>query len=255
MQDPAKMIELQAGYWGKTLKHFVEAQAALVKHPLQAPEDPGPKDKRFANPLWDTHPWFNFWKRQYQINAEAMHAAVSQLEGLSPREKKKLDYFARQIVDMLAPTNLPWPQPRRAGARHRDGRQSPVDGLVNLVHDLERGEGELGRAALGRHGLRVGENLATTPGEVVFRNRISSCIQYRPTTAPGARDSAPDLSAPGSTSSTSSTSRSRTASSSGSWDQGFTLVVVSLGEPRPSYNEDLAVRLCRGGLPDPRSAR
>ena len=81
MQDPAKMIELQAGYWGKTLAHFAEAQAALAKGEFRAPEDPGPRDKRFSNPLWDTHPWFNLIKKG-KWNASAKNIALSILNAV-----------------------------------------------------------------------------------------------------------------------------------------------------------------------------
>jgi polyhydroxyalkanoate synthase len=182
MQDPAKLIELQAGYWGKTLKHFAEAQAAFAQHPLQAPEDPGPKDRRFQNPLWETHPWFNFWKRQYQINAEAMQKAVSQVEGLSDRDKRRLDYFSKQIVDMLAPTNFLATNPDALERALATDGQSLVDGLANLVRDLESNQGELVVRLADESAFRVGENIASTPGEVVFRNRMFELIQYKPTT-------------------------------------------------------------------------
>jgi len=182
MKHPAKIIELQAGYWGKTLAHFAEAQAALAHGAFKAPEDPGPKDKRFANPLWDTHPWFNLIKKQYLTNAEAMRQAVSQVEGLSPREKKKLEYFTHQIVDMLAPTNFLATNPDALEKAIQTEGQSLVDGLENLVHDLERNDGELIVRLADESAFQVGGNIATTPGEVVFRNRMFELIQYKPTT-------------------------------------------------------------------------
>ena len=69
MQNPAKIFEHQLGYWTKSVTHFVEAQQALAKGNLEAPDDQTPTDRRFANPLWQTHPYFNFLKQQYQINA------------------------------------------------------------------------------------------------------------------------------------------------------------------------------------------
>ncbi|TNC71606.1 class I poly(R)-hydroxyalkanoic acid synthase [Rubellimicrobium roseum] len=183
MQHPAKLIELQAGYWGKTLAHFAEAQAALAKGPFKAPEDPGPSDRRFANPLWDRHPWFNFVKQQYLINAEAIQKAVEQTEHLAPREKKRLQYFTRQIVDMLAPTNFLATNPDALERAIETDGLSLVQGLENLVADLERNDGELIVRLADESAFRVGENLATTPGEVVFRNRMFELIQYRPTTA------------------------------------------------------------------------
>jgi polyhydroxyalkanoate synthase len=236
MQDPAKMIELQAGYWGKTLKHFAEAQAALMQHPLQAPEDPGPKDKRFANPLWDTHPWFNFWKRQYQINAEAMHEAVSQVDGLSPREKKKLDYFARQIVDMLAPTNFLATNPDALERAIETDGQSLVDGLENLVRDLEKGEGELVVRLADETAFRVGENLATTPGEVVFRNRLFELIQYTPST-PEVHEIPLLIFPPWINKFYILDLKAQNSLIKWIVDQGFTLFVVSWVNPDRSYND------------------
>lgn len=64
VQNPAKILEQQVAYWSKSVLHFAEAQQALAKGRFAAPEDPGPSDPRFANPLWDTHPFFNFVKQQ-----------------------------------------------------------------------------------------------------------------------------------------------------------------------------------------------
>jgi polyhydroxyalkanoate synthase subunit PhaC len=106
MQNPAKVLEQQVGYWGRTLQHYAEAQKALASGALKAPDDPGPKDRRFANPLWDSHPYFNYVKQQYLLNAEAITSAVQHLPQLSPADQKRVDYFTRQIVDMFAPTNF-----------------------------------------------------------------------------------------------------------------------------------------------------
>ena len=57
LQNPAKIMEHQIAYWGKSVTHYIEAQQALAKGKLQAPEDPGPKDRRFKNPMWDEHPY------------------------------------------------------------------------------------------------------------------------------------------------------------------------------------------------------
>ncbi len=180
--NPARLIERQAEYWGRSLRHWADVQATLARGELRAPDDPGPKDRRFKNPLWDTHPWFNWIKQQYLINAEAVRRAVEATPHLTDRERRKLDYYAKQIVDMLAPTNFLATNPdalERAIAT--DGR-SLVDGLENLVRDLEANGGELVVRLSDHEAFRVGENLATTPGDVVFRNRMFELIQYRPAT-------------------------------------------------------------------------
>ena len=69
MENPAKVFEHQAAYWGKSIKHYVEAQQVLAKGKLEAPTDTYQNDRRFSNPLWNTHPYFNFVKQQYLINS------------------------------------------------------------------------------------------------------------------------------------------------------------------------------------------
>ena len=182
MQNPAKILEQQIGYWGKTLKHYVEAQQVLAHGEVSVPSDPSPKDRRFSNPLWDTHPYFNFIKQQYMLNAEAVQTAVAAIDGLDPKEKQRLEYFSRQIVDMFSPTNFLGTNPEALERAVETEGQSLVDGLENLISDLERNNGDLVITLADKDAFRVGENIATTPGDVVYRNRMYELIQYRPVT-------------------------------------------------------------------------
>jgi polyhydroxyalkanoate synthase subunit PhaC len=182
MQNPARVVEHQVSYWGKTLKHYVEAQATLAKGEFKAPPDPGPKDRRFANPLWETHPYFNYLKQQYLLNAEAITAATSDMETLDPADRRRVDYFTRQIVDMFSPTNFLGTNPDALERAVATDGMSLVQGLENLVRDIESNQGDLLVTLADREAFKVGLNLATTPGEVVYRNRMLELIQYAPTT-------------------------------------------------------------------------
>jgi polyhydroxyalkanoate synthase subunit PhaC len=182
MQNPAKVVEHQVNYWGKTLKHYVEAQATLAKGEFKAPPDPGPKDRRFSNPLWETHPFFNYLKQQYQLNAEAITTAVGDMETLDAADRRRVDYFTRQIVDMFSPTNFLGTNPDALEKAVATDGMSLVQGLENLVRDIEANQGDLLVTLADREAFKVGENLATTPGSVVFRNRLLELIQYAPTT-------------------------------------------------------------------------
>lgn len=182
MQNPAKIIEHQVQFWGKTLQHYVEAQQALAQGTLAAPPDRTTKDRRFANPLWETHPYFNFIKQQYLMNAEAIQTAVAGIEGLDDKERKRLQYFTKQIVDMYSPTNFLATNPEALERAVETEGQSLVDGLENLVADLERNDGELVVTLADPDAFHVGRNIATSPGDVVYRNRLFELIQYRPTT-------------------------------------------------------------------------
>lgn len=183
MNNPGRMIEQQVGYWGSALRHHVEAQQALVQGALAAPEDELPEDRRFSNPLWRTHPYFNYVKQQYQLSAAAIARAAGEIEGLDPEDRKRVGYFSRQIVDMFSPSNFLGTNPEAlARAVETDG-QSLVDGLENLVRDVEANDGQLLISLADKDAFRVGENLATTPGKVVHRARLFELIQYAPVTA------------------------------------------------------------------------
>lgn len=182
MQNPAKVLEQQIAFWGQSLTHYVEAQQALARGELRAPADPGPKDKRFSNPLWDTHPYFNFIKQQYLMNAQAVQRTVAELEHLSPEDKRRIEYFSKQIVDMMAPTNFFGTNPDALERALQTDGESLVRGLENLVRDIETNEGELLVTLADPSAFAVGENLATAEGSVIYRNRMMELIQYAPTT-------------------------------------------------------------------------
>ena len=93
MSNPSRMIEQQIAYWGQSLQHFVNSQNV-------------PADRRFSDPLWNEHPYFNFIKQQYLLNTKAMETAVAQMDNLDTRERQKLDFFSRQIMDMFSPSNF-----------------------------------------------------------------------------------------------------------------------------------------------------
>ena len=182
MSNPSKILEHQVSYWSKALVHYVEAQQNLAHGKLEPPEDKGPSDRRFASPIWDEHPYFNFLKQQYLFSSQAIADSVGDLEGLDDVDRKRIRYFTQQIVDMLSPTNFLGTNPEAlARAVETDG-QSLVDGLENLVRDIEATDGELLVTLADRDAFRIGENIGTSEGSVVYRNELYELIQYAPTT-------------------------------------------------------------------------
>ena len=182
MTNPSRVVEHQVDYWSRSMRHYVEAQEALAKGGLAAPEDRTPSDRRFSDPMWRAHPYFNYVKQQYLITSEAMTRAIADLDGLEARDRRRLAFFGRQILDLMSPANFLATNPEALARAVETEGQSLVDGLENLVRDLEAGEGNLLVTLADRDAFTVGENLATTPGSVVHRNRLFELIQYAPTT-------------------------------------------------------------------------
>ncbi|WP_373050536.1 PHA/PHB synthase family protein [Thalassovita aquimarina] len=181
-QNPSKLFENQLEFWGKSVKHYIEAQQALAKGTFEAPQDETGDDRRFSNPLWKTHPYFNFVKQQYMRNADAIRTAVGELQDLDETERKRLNYFAQQIIDMMAPTNFLGTNPDALEKAVETEGESLVRGLENLVADLEANQGEMLVRLADDSAFELGRNVATTPGQVVYRNRMMELIQYAPAT-------------------------------------------------------------------------
>ncbi len=188
VNNPARMIEQQVGYWGKTLRHYIEAQQQFATGAVPADDadaasaPPPAADRRFANPMWENNPYFHLLKEQYLTNAEAVRTALGEADGLSVEDKRRLDYFSQQIIDMMSPTNFLGTNPDALEKAMATDGQSLVDGLENLVNDLEANEGELIVTLADKKAFTVGENIGTSEGEVVFRNRLFELIQYKPST-------------------------------------------------------------------------
>ena len=182
VQNPGKMFEHQLEYWTKSVRHFVDAQNMLMHGKLEAAPDDTPTDRRFSNPLWQSHPYFNFLKQQYMRNAEAIRQAVDDVEGIEGKDRQRLDYFSQQIIDMMSPTNFLGMNPDVLEKAIETEGESLVKGLENLITDLEANNGELVVRLADEDAFEIGRNIATTPGKVVYRNRMFELLQYTPTT-------------------------------------------------------------------------
>jgi len=185
--NPGKIYERQLEYWGKSVRHFLEAQQALAQGQVRhddavEADDPLKGDKRFSNPLWDSHPYFRYVKAQYALNKRAIEEAVADLDDIEPTEKRRLEYFSRQIVDMMSPTNFLGTNPDALERAVETEGESLVRGLENLVADIEAHGGEMVVRLADEGAFELGGNIATAPGEVVWRNRMMELIQYAPAT-------------------------------------------------------------------------
>ena len=180
-KNPARLFETQMEYWGKSVRHFLEAQQAMAQG-MEAPDDPTPTDRRFSNPLWKTNPYFNYVKQQYMLNSEALKNAVDNMPDLDKTERRRLTYFTQQIVDLMSPTNFLGTNPDALEKAIKTDGESLVKGLENLVADIEASGGELLVRLSDVNAFKVGENIGATPGSVIYRNRMMELIQYKPTT-------------------------------------------------------------------------
>ncbi len=181
VKNPARLMAQQVEYWGKSLSHFATLQQSLGGTQSAAEESSATNpDPRFSNPMWQNHPYFIFVKDQYLQNAAALRSAARSMDGLAPVEQKRLSFFTDQIIDMMAPTNFLGTNPDALERAIETDGQSLIDGLENLISDLEDNQGELVVKLANDKVFELGVNIANSPGKVVFENRMFELLQYSP---------------------------------------------------------------------------
>ncbi len=136
-------------------------------------------DKRFADAAWKTSPVHGGLLKAYLAWGEALDNFVSRTS-LNEADKERAHLFTTILVDALAPTNSLIANPAAVRKLIDSGGQSLLSGLKNYVEDLVKNGGL--PAQVDTSAFKVGENLANTPGAVVFRNQLIELIQYAPTT-------------------------------------------------------------------------
>ena len=111
-----------------------------------------------------------------------MQSTVGEIEGMDDKTARKVDFYTRQFVDAMAPSNFIMTNPEVLRATLESGGENLVRGLENLLEDLERGKGRLAIKMTDTEAFELGRNIAVTPGKVVFQNNLLQLIQYTPTT-------------------------------------------------------------------------
>ena len=149
---------------------------------LRARREPHVEDRRFKDSLWDENYVFDFIKQSYLLSARWLQGTVKEVEGLDDKTARKVDFYTRQFVDAMAPSNFAMTNPEVLRETLETGGENLVKGLSNLLGDLERGKGKLQIRMTDMAAFKVGENIAVTPGSVVYQNDLMQLIQYAPTT-------------------------------------------------------------------------
>ncbi len=182
MSNPAQLVEAQISLWQDYMALWQTAAKRMLGEPTEPIIKPAADDRRFKDALWDESYVFDFIKQSYLLTARWMQSTVKNVEGLDDKTAKKVDFYTRQFVDAMAPSNFAMTNPEVVRTTLESGGENLVKGLSNLLTDLERGKGQLSIKMTDMEAFKVGENIAVTPGKVVFQNALMQLIQYEPTT-------------------------------------------------------------------------
>ncbi len=182
LKDPDKLIQAQVEFWKNALDLWQATSKRMLGHETRPVIEPPSGDKRFKDQQWAENAVFDFIKQSYLLAADSLQGLVRNVEGLDDKAARKVQFYTRQFVDAMAPTNFVHTNPTVLKATLDSGGDNLVRGLQNLLEDLERGRGQLQIKMTDLKAFKPGENIAVTPGKVIFQNELLQLIQYEPST-------------------------------------------------------------------------
>jgi len=172
--EPQRAMFAQSEMWWRHI-------ALIAEHARSARPVAG-GDKRFRDKGWDEDPALRWVRDLYLLNADWILVQVSRARTLDRHDRHKLEFYTRQLLSALSPSNCPVIDPRVRARTFETGCENLVAGLENLLKDLEHGTGLLPITQTDPGAFAIGHSLAATPGKVVFRNALIELIQYAPRT-------------------------------------------------------------------------
>jgi polyhydroxyalkanoate synthase len=182
MADPSRLVQAQLSLWNDYLTLWQRTAQRFLGGEAEPMIEPPAGDRRFRDAAWSDNTLFDFIKQSYLLTARWLQATVREVEGIDERTARKVDFYTRQFVDALAPSNFLLTNPEALRATIESKGENLLNGLKNLLDDLERGKGRLAIKMTDMEAFRIGENIAVTPGKVIYQNDLIQLLQYEPTT-------------------------------------------------------------------------
>ena len=143
MTDPVKLMQAQMNLWQDYMNLWQSTARRMMGQEAEPVITPESSDRRFKHESWDENQLFDFIKQSYLLSARWMQSTVKDIEGLDTKTAKKVDFYTRQFVDAMAPSNFVMTNPEVLRATLESSGENLVKGLENLLKDLERGKGKL----------------------------------------------------------------------------------------------------------------
>jgi len=182
MADPELMARSSLTLWQDYLGLWQNTASRMMGQDVDTAFKPEEGDRRFRDQAWSENGVFDFIKQSYLLTSRWLQSTVDQVGGLDSESARKVDFYIRQFVDALSPTNFAMTNPEVIRETLATGGENLLHGLENLLADLERGKGKLDITKTDPDDFALGDSIATTPGKVIFRNDLIELIQFDPAT-------------------------------------------------------------------------
>lgn len=181
-QNPSRIVEQNIDYWQKQLQLCNNLMLKVVGEEVQPVVRPSVGDRRFIDDAWQENALFDFIKQAYLLSSEHLLSVIEDLEGVDTRSHKRLQYYARQMVNALAPSNFPLTNPEVLRKTFETKGENLLQGLQMMVEDKKKSAEIFNVCMSEPDAFELGKNIAMTPGAVVAENELMQLIQYSPAT-------------------------------------------------------------------------
>jgi len=172
---PDKLFAAQADLFNR----YMDLWASTTRRAAGEDQPAAPsKDKRFKDPAWSENPAFDVMRQSYLVTSDWMNGLVSSVEDVDPLTKRRAEFFTKLLTDAFSPSNFLASNPAALKALAESNGESLVKGMQNFAADMERGAGKLKISQADYGKFVVGENVATAPGQVVWRDELFELIQF-----------------------------------------------------------------------------
>jgi polyhydroxyalkanoate synthase subunit PhaC len=182
MGNPGALVEAQVELWQDYMRLWQTTSRRMLGQEAEAVAQPERGDRRFRDPAWNDHAVFDFIKQSYLLTSRWMLEVAGRDHGLDDKTRQKVEFYTRQFVDAMAPSNFVMTNPEVLRTTIESRGENLLRGLKNIREDLERGRGQLSIRMTDLEAFEIGKNIAVTPGKVVYQNDLIQLIQYNPTT-------------------------------------------------------------------------
>jgi polyhydroxyalkanoate synthase len=182
LANPEKLMQAQATFWHDYFNMWQVASRRALGEDVEPAIAPDPGDKRFKEPEWADNAIFDFIKQSYLLTSRSLYHLFTNVDGLDKKTAEKVDFYTRRITDAMSPTNFALTNPQVIRATFESGGENLINGLSNLLEDLNRGKGRLHIKMTDMDAFKLGKNIATTPGKVIYQTELMQLIQYTPST-------------------------------------------------------------------------
>lgn len=180
--EPERLMRAQAELFDGYMNLWRAAARRMVGEEAEPVATPAKGDKRFNDPDWSANPVFDVMKQSYLLTANWLNTLVGGVQGVDPITKRRVEFFTKMLTDAFSPSNFLISNPVALREAMQSQGQSLLKGAENFAADMARGGGALAISQTDLDKFKVGENVATAPGKVVFENALFQLLQFAPST-------------------------------------------------------------------------